>query len=129
MPLSDIVRLPLNRGNYPYVTARVKGKKKNLLGPEAYPKLMKMKPSQIARLLGETTYREEMLALASHYSGSDLIEKALNMNLARVYRDILSFSKGDLKHMVEEYLDIWDVRNIKTVIRGVEHGISRKVIV
>jgi len=129
MSLGDMMWLPLNGGNYPYVTARVKGKKKNLLGPDAYPKLMKMEPSQIARLLGETTYREEMLALASNYSGSELIEKALNMNLARIYSDILSFSKGDLKHMVEEYLDMWDVRNIKTVIRGVEHGIPRKEIV
>ncbi len=121
--LSGIVRLPVDRGNYPYVTARVKGKKKNLLSSDTYPKLMKMEPSQIARLLGETTYREEMVALAPKYSGSELIEKALNMNLARNYRAILSFCKGDLKHMVEEYLDMWDVRNIKTVIRGVEHGI------
>ncbi len=129
MSLTGVLRLPVNRGNYPYVTARVKGKKKNLLGPDAYPKLMKMEPSQIARLLGETTYREEMLALAPHYSGSELIEKALNMNLARIYRDILKFSKGDLKHMVEEYLDMWDVRNIKTIIRGVEHGIPREEII
>lgn len=124
-----IIRLPKNRGNYSYVTARVKGKKRNLLSPDIYPKLMKMEPSQIARLLGETTYREEMLTLAQHYSGSELIEKALNMNLARIYRDILKFSNGELKHMVEEYLDMWDVRNIKTVIRGVEHGIPQKEII
>ncbi len=129
MSLTGVLRPLVSRGNYPYVTARVKGRKKNLLGPEIYPKLMKMEPSQIARLLGETTYREEMVALAPHYSGSELIEKALNMNLARTYRDILSFSKGDLKHMVEEYLDMWDVRNVKIIIRGVEHGIPREEII
>ncbi len=117
-----------NTGNYPYVVARVKGKKKNLLGSDMYPKLMKMESSQIARLLGETTYREEMVALAPRYSGSELVEKALNMNLARNYRAVLSFCRGDLKHMVEEYLDMWDVRNIKTVMRGVEHGIPREEI-
>jgi len=127
--MSIFHHLPLNRGNYPYVTARIKGKKRNLLGADVYPKLMKMQPSQIARLLGETTYREEMLALAQRYSGSELTEKALTMNLARVYRDILSFSKGELREMIKEYLAIWDVRNIKTILRGVEHSISREEIV
>lgn len=128
MNRSILPQLTLNRGNYPYVTARIKGKKRNLLGADAYPKLMKMQSSQIARLLGETAYREEMLVLAQRYSGSELIEKALNMNLARVYRDILSFSKGELREMIKEYLAIWDVRNIKTILRGVEHGIAKEEV-
>lgn len=111
------------RGNYSYVTARVKGKKKNLLTTDAYPKLMKMGTSQIARLLSETTYHDEITALASKYSGSELIERAINMNLARTYTDIIGFSKGRLQEAVDAYLDRWNVLNVKTVIRGIHHQI------
>ena len=113
----------LNKGNYPYVTARVKGKKRNLLTEDTYPKLMKMGPSQIARLLGEATYHKEMVELARTYSGNELVERALNMNLARTYREILDFSKGELKHILEVYLDWWNVYNIKIILRSLHHNI------
>ncbi|MFH0815505.1 MAG: ATP synthase A1 subunit C [Methanobacteriota archaeon] len=110
-------------GNYAYVNARVKARRRNLLTGDAYPKLMKMGPGQIARLLGETAYREEMLRLASSYEGDELLEMALNANLSRTYRDVLGFCKGELHGLVKAYLDRWNVWNLKTVIRGVHHGI------
>jgi V/A-type H+-transporting ATPase subunit C len=110
-------------GNYSYVNARVKARKRNLLTGDAYPKLMKMGPGQIARLLGETAYREEMLRLASRYEGDELLEMALNANLARTYCDVLGFCKGELHDTVRLYLDRWNVWNLKTVMRGVHHGI------
>ena len=111
------------KGNYAYVTARVKGKKRNLMTVDTYPKLMKMGTSQIARLLSEAAYHREMNELARQYSGNELVERALNRNLARTYREILDFSKGDLKRMLEAYLDWWNVYNIKVVLRGIHHGI------
>ena len=118
----------LNKGNYPYVTARVKGKKRNLLTEDTYPKLMKMGPSQIARLLSEATYHKEMVELARTYSGNELVERALNKNLARTYREILDFSKGELKHILEAYLDWWNVYNIKIIIRSLHHNIPPEEI-
>ncbi|MDO9538181.1 MAG: ATP synthase A1 subunit C [Thermoplasmata archaeon] len=118
----------LNKGNYPYVTARVRGKKKNLLTVDTYPKLMKMGPSQIARLLGEAAYHKEMTELASKYSGNELVERALNLNLARTYREILEFSKGDLRRILEAYLDWWNVYNIKVILRGLHHYIPKAEI-
>ena len=121
--LDRLPKLRLPGGNYAYVNARVKARKRNLLTGDAYPKLMKMGPGQIARLLGETAYREEMLRLASRYEGDELLEMALNDNLARTYRDVLGFCKGDLRGMVRAYLDRWNVWNFKTVLRGVQHGV------
>jgi V/A-type H+-transporting ATPase subunit C len=118
----------LNRGNYPYVTARVRGKKKNLLTVDTYPKLMKMGPSEIARLLSEAAYHKEMTELASRYSDNELVERALNLNLARTYREILEFSKGDLRHILEAYLDWWNVYNIKVILRGLHHNIPKPEI-
>ena len=118
----------LNKGNYSYVTARVKGKKRNLLTEDTYPKLMKMGPSQIARLLSEATYHKEMVELARTYSGNELVERALNMNLARTYREILDFSTGELKNIIEAYLDWWNVYNIKIIIRSLHHDIPPEEI-
>jgi len=118
----------LNRGNYPYVTARVKGKKRSLLTEDTYPKLMKMGPSQIARLLGEATYHKEMVELARTYSGNELVERALNKNLARTYREILEFSKGELRNILEAYLDWWNVYNIKIILRALHHNIPTEEI-
>lgn len=122
-------RLPgMDRSNYPYVTARVKGKKKNLLTADVYPKLMKMGPSEIARLLSEAAYHREMTELASKYSGTELVERALNLNLARTYREVLGYSKGDLHRTLEAYLDWWNVYNIKIILRGLHHGIPDQEI-
>ncbi len=118
----------LNKGNYPYVTARVKGKKRNLLSEDTYPKLMKMGPSQIARLLSEAAYHKEMVELARTYSGNELVERALNKNLARTYREILDFSKGELKHILEAYLDWWNVYNIKIILRSLHHNVPSEEI-
>jgi V/A-type H+-transporting ATPase subunit C len=118
----------LNRGNYPYVTARVRGKKRNLLTVDTYPKLMKMGTSQIARLLSEGAYHKEMTELASRYSDNELVERALYLNLARTYREILGFSKGNLKAILDAYLDWWNVYNIKVILRGIHHGIPKSEI-
>jgi V/A-type H+-transporting ATPase subunit C len=115
-------------GNYAYVNARVKARQRNLLTGDAYPKLMKMGPGQIARLLGETAYREEMLRLASRYEGDELLEMALNANLARTYCDVLGFCKGELRDMVKLYLDRWNVWNLKTALRGVHHKIPAEEV-
>lgn len=131
MPGADRIRSSLsflNAGNYPYVTARVKGKKKNLLTSDIYPKLMKMGPSEIARLLSEAAYRREMTELASKYSGNELVERALNLNLARTYREILGFSKGGLRDILESYLDWWNVYNIKVILRGLHHNMPKSEI-
>ena len=110
------------RGNYPYACARVRAKKAALLTKDNYPKLLMMDLNEIGRFLGETQYNVEMTELASRYEGVDLIELGTSRNLARVYNDILGFTKGELREMVASYLARWDVWNIKTILRGKFYG-------
>ena len=77
---------------------------------------------RIARLIGEGEYKQEVLKLGTRLSGVDLIELATAENLARVFTQIINFCEGHLKVMVHEYLDKWDVRNIKTILRGKIYG-------
>ncbi len=111
-----------SKGNYSYVTARVKAKKSLLISRDNYPKLLLMDLNEIGRFLGETQYKVEMTELATKYDGVNLIELGTSKNLARVFTDILNYSEGDLQQMLESYLRRWDMWNIKTVLRGKYYG-------
>lgn len=117
-----------SKGNYAYVTARVKAKKSLLISKDNYPKLMLMDLNEIGRFLGETQYQVEMTELATKYDGVNLIELGTSRNLARVFTDILDYSKGDLREMLERYLMRWDMWNVKTVLRGKYYGATAEEI-
>ncbi len=115
-------RVPLESGNYAYVTARVKAKRASLLPRETYERLLVMEVPEIARFLGEREYKAEMLALGAKYSGVDLIENAVSRNLAETYNRIFDFSEGGLRTMVGRYLDRYDLENVKTIVRARSYG-------
>ena len=117
-------RIPIETGNYPYVTARVKAKRALLLPKETYDRLLLMEVPEIARFLGEREYKAEMLALGTRYAGVDLIENAVSRNLAETYNKIYDFSDGSLRAMIGRYLDRYDLENIKTIVRGRSYGAS-----
>src|SRR6056297_4037684 len=104
--------------NYEYVNARVRKRRAMLFDDEDYRKLVRMGPSEIARYMEETEYEEEVNALGSRYDGVDLIEFALNRNLAKHFDDLLQWADGRLYTMIARYLRKFDAWNVKTVIRG-----------
>ncbi len=112
------------KGNYPYACARIRGKKSLLLTKDTYPKLLMMDLNEIGRFMGETQYKQEIAELALRYEGVNLIELATSKNLARVYSEILGFTTGELRDMIAAYLGLWDVWNVKTIIRGKYYGAS-----
>jgi V/A-type H+-transporting ATPase subunit C len=105
--------------NYEYVTARARSRRASLFDADDYRKLIRMGPGEIARFMEETEYEEEMNALGARYSGVDLIEYALNRNLAKHFEDMLRFAEGRLYDYLARYLRKFDAWNVKTVIRGI----------
>jgi len=91
----------------------------SLYGDEEYRKLTRMGPAEIARFMEESSYGTEINALGSRHGGVDLIEYALNRNLAGQFDDILDWSEGSLYGLIARYLRKFDAWNVKTVIRGV----------
>ena len=108
--------------NYEYVIARVRSRRASLFDDDDYRKLVRMGTSGIARFMEETEYGTEMNALGARYSGSDLVEYALNRNLAKHFDDLLEWSQGALYNYIARYLRKFDVWNVKTVIRGLYSG-------
>ncbi len=106
-------------GKYPYTYARVSVMKGKLIKKEDYYKLIKMELNSVTKFLEtETDYKKEIDELAVKYSGSDLIERALNENLVRTFDKLKRISTKEVDLMVNAFLKRWDVQNIKTILRG-----------
>lgn len=114
---------------YAYINARVSAMKSRLLPKETYAKLMNMSITEIARFIGETEYKSEIDELAGKYSGIDLVEFALSLNLARTYRKLIEVSQGEANALIKAYLRRWDIYNIKTLIRGKLYNVSEEEII
>jgi len=114
--------------NYEYVTARVRSRRSSLFGEDDYRKLVRMGPGEIARFMEESEYETEMNALGSRFSGVDLIEYALNRNLAKHFDDLLRWADGELYDYVARYLRKFDAWNVKTVFRGLYSDASASEI-
>ncbi|WP_435155854.1 V-type ATP synthase subunit C [Haladaptatus sp. DFWS20] len=105
--------------NYGYVNARAKARRAALFDDEDYRKLLRMGTGEIARYMEESEYESEINALGSRYDGVDLIEYALNRNLAKHFNDVLDWTGGKLYTLIARYLRKFDAWNVKTVLRGI----------
>jgi len=111
--------------NPEYVTARVRSRRSALFSDDDYRKLVRMGPSEIARFMEESEYEQEINALGARHSGVDLIEYALNRNLAKHFNDLLRWADGRLYDLIARYLRKFDAWNVKTVLRGIYSGAER----
>jgi len=114
--------------NYEYVTARVRSRRSKLFDDDDYRKLVRMGTGEIARFMEESEYEAEMNRLGSRHSGVDLIEFALNENLADHFDDLLRWANGTLYDYVARYLRKFDVWNVKTVLRGIYSNADRDTV-
>jgi V/A-type H+-transporting ATPase subunit C len=112
------------KGNYAYTVARVKAKKSQLMGDDAYQKMLMMSLPEISRFISETGYSKEITAMTGKFVGIDLIEHATYANMARLFTSILDATSGDLKDMLSAYLEHWDDWNLKVILRGKSYGVD-----
>ncbi|ESS06755.1 MAG: ATP synthase A1, C subunit [uncultured archaeon A07HB70] len=114
--------------NPEYVVARVRARKAQLFDDDDYRKLVRMGPAEIARQMEESVYEDEINALGARHAGVDLIEYALNRDLAGQFEDILRWAGGRLYDLVARYLRKFDAWNLKTVIRGIYSDTDRDTV-
>ncbi len=107
-----------NNAKYAYIVARVRAMKGKLIPMEMYPKFLNMEIPEITRFIEESEYKKDVDELGKKYRGTDLIEHALNQNLALTYRKLIEVSQNEANFLVTEYLRSWDIWNIKTILRG-----------
>ena len=76
-------------GHYPYTYVRTAVMKSLLFRKDDYQKMLKMGFSEIAKSMQESNYKKEIDVLAGEYSGADLLELALNRNLASSFKKLM----------------------------------------
>ncbi len=116
------------KARYAYGTARVRAMKMKLFPKETYPKLLVMALPELARFIEESEYKAEVDELARKYSGIDLIEFATHLNLARTFVKLAEMTMGEPHELIVEYLRRWDIRELKTILRGKMYGASDEEI-
>jgi V/A-type H+-transporting ATPase subunit C len=114
--------------NVEYVATRARSRKAVLYGDDEYRKLVRMGTNEIARFMEESEYEGAVNELGSRHAGVDLIEYALNRNMARNFDDLLRWAEGPLYAQIASYLRKFDAWNVKTVLRGVYSGTDRDAI-
>lgn len=114
------------KGNYPYATTRVRAKKAKLLPKDAYQKLLKLSIPEITSMIGDTVYQEQVDELASRFSGVDLLESALNVNEEHTYAQVRHFTTGEGRTLVSAFLDRYNYRDIKVIMRGKHYGATQE---
>ncbi|PSQ45725.1 V-type ATP synthase subunit C [Halobacteriales archaeon SW_7_68_16] len=114
--------------NPEYVNARVRSRRAALFGEDEYRKLIRMGTGEIARFMEENGYETEINALAARHDGVDLIEYALNHNMAANFEDVLRWADGRVYEDVARYLRKFDAWNVKTVLRGIYADTDREVV-
>ena len=112
------------KGNYAYAVARVKAKKSNLMGNDAYQKMLLMSLPEISRFISESGYAKEITELTGKFDGINLIEHATYMNMARLLKGILDSTTGELHDTLAADLERWDIWNLQVILRGKSFGID-----
>ena len=113
--------------DYPYMYARTSAKKAKLYRERDYEKLLKMDVNEISRKMEEGEYSKEINEFGSEFNGADLIERALNRNLANTFEHLLKISSEDAKPIIKAYIRRFDIINYKRIIRWKQTDQSEEV--
>ncbi len=105
-------------GFYPYTYVRTVVMRALLFKRDHYIKMIKMSFNEIAKFLQESHYRKEINELATQYSGTDLLELALNRSLAESFKKLIRISSPELALLIKEYAKRKDIDDLKTILRG-----------
>ena len=117
-----------SKSRYAYGTARVHAMRVKLFPPETYTKMLVMALPELARFIEESEYKAKVDELARKHTGIDLIEFATHLNLARTFVKLTEMTMGEPHDLIVEYLRRWEIREIKTILRGNLSGASEEEI-
>lgn len=114
---------------YPYTTARIMVMKSELLERDDYIRMRSMGIHEIIRFLEEHQYKKEIIRLSKYFRGMELINLALNVNLAGTVNKLLKISiDEEVRQVVQMYANKWVVNNLKIVVRVKMNGLGKEHI-
>jgi len=114
--------------DFGYINARIRAWKGNLFKTADYDKFLSAgSVEDFIKMLKGTCYGfdlEEAKARFREEGEIKVLDKGLKGNLSRTLREIWDNFPLEKRVLIKAILSLWDVYNLKTVIRGVHRGIS-----
>ncbi|MBI5328975.1 MAG: V-type ATPase subunit [Deltaproteobacteria bacterium] len=109
-----------------YLNARIRAWKGELLTKEAYDGLIAADgiKSLISRLKETVYVRDIEIASAMYKNERELVVAGLNRNLAKTFKELWSYSSEQTRVLLRAIFSIWEVYNLKTLLRARANGIS-----
>lgn len=105
--------------DYDYGNARLHAMKSLLLSGHELNALVNAGSLQgLISALTKTAYRKSVESALTRTSGMDCIEDALRSDLENTVGKIFSFYNGSARKMVSIVLRVYDIHNIKAILRG-----------
>lgn len=103
---------------FEYGNARVRARRSDLLNRARYQELAGLDTDRLLATLSDTPYRPDLVAATPRYRGTRLFHEALRTNLANTLRDLATWYEGAAAGPVRWVVGRWDLRNIRTILRG-----------
>ncbi len=117
-----------SQGSIPYTYARVSAMRAKLIDRHDYDKLLKMDLNSLARYLQDSEYKDSITKLSTRYSGVDLIDQALTMNMVKTFDKLRKISPARAVPVIDLYLGRWDFQNLKVVLRGIYSNVPEEEV-
>jgi V/A-type H+-transporting ATPase subunit C len=112
---------------YLYATARIRAKEARLLKAETIEELVNTGSlAEIASLLENTDYALAMQGLV--FENAESIEQLLERQTADIYSEVAGMMPEKVQGVFAFLQQQWDVRNIKTLLRGLRSGLPSEKI-
>lgn len=115
--------------NYAYANARARARYASLFPPSYLGELTGQQLPQIIGALEGSKYRQYISEAVLAKPTPHGIDEALHRSMAEDFRDFLAFLEEEGKTLLTVVLGIWDVYNIKTILRGKHVGASADEVV
>lgn len=113
---------------YLYANARIKAKEAKLIKPEAIDEMINTgSVAEIASILENSEYALAMQGLV--LENAESIEDLLICQTAEVYCEVSKMFPEKMARVLSFLRQQWDVKNLKTIMRGVRSGLTSEKII
>ncbi|MHB8481954.1 MAG: V-type ATPase subunit [Nitrospiria bacterium] len=114
--------------DYAYLNARVRSLRYDLLGNRVYEELMNLPGvSSAGEILGKTVYGK-CLPDSPEFPSLNQLEEGLREEWVRTANKIYQMTGGVARVYLEVLMGLWEVENLKTILRGKTHHFGEREI-
>jgi V/A-type H+/Na+-transporting ATPase subunit C len=113
-----------------YSSARIRAMKSRLLDREFFERLVGIKSlTELVVALEQTDYKKDLHEAVLQAPGAESLESGLRKNIVNTFDGLRRIVDGRVRPLVDILLGRWDVQNIKTILRGLHHGVNTDEII